>query len=223
MKITVDQYGHEFDKLPDFCPHCFFKQIPQIKSGAYNSKINLNLFLICSNEVCQKSFIAFYNKTINSSLLRLSGVSVGNLQAKEFSSDIFSISEKFVEIYNQAFFAEQNNLLEITGVGYRKSLEFLIKDYCLKNNVSESENILKMPIMQVINNYVNDERIKNISKRAVWLGNDETHYIRIWEDKDVTILKTLIDLVVHWIEMEEMSKLIIEEMPELSKKGNDKK
>ncbi|QDP86741.1 DUF4145 domain-containing protein (plasmid) [Chryseobacterium sp. SNU WT5] len=223
MNITVDQYSREFNKLPDFCPHCFIKQIPQIKGGVYNSKINLNLFLICSNEDCKKSFIAFYSKAQNSSALQLSGVSIGNLQTKEFSSDISSISEKFIEIYNQAFFAEQNNLFEITGVGYRKSLEFLIKDYCLKNNTSESEKILNMPIMQVINSYVNDERIKNISKRAVWLGNDETHYIRIWDNKDVTILKTLIDLVVHWIEMEEMSKLMIIEMPELPKKGNDKK
>lgn len=223
MYITINQQRHEYNKLPDFCPHCFIKQIPQINNGVFNSKVGLNIFLVCSNETCQKSFIAFYNRAHNSSTNQLAGISIGSFRTKEFSKDISSISKKFIEIYNQSYFAEQNNLLEITGVGYRKSLEFLIKDYCLKNNPNDVDKIIKMPIMQVINNYVNDDRIKNISKRAVWLGNDETHYIRIWEDKDVVSLKTLIDLVVHWIEMEEMSKIMIEEMPELPKKENDKK
>jgi hypothetical protein len=31
-------------------------------------------------------------------------------------------------------------------------------------------------------------------------GNDETHYVRQWEDKDITDLKTLIPPTVNWIE-----------------------
>ena len=68
--------------------------------------------------------------------------------------------------------------------------------------------------MQVINKYVDDVRIKEVAKRAVWLGNDETHYVRQWDDKDIHSLKTLIDLTVHWIEAEEMTKSILKEMPE---------
>ena len=211
----------QVDKIPDLCPYCHHKIIPKAYLGLLAPADVLNIFFICPNEECGQAFLAFYDFWSNSGhYLKLS---IGNLLSKDFSKEINSISQKFIEIYNQAFFAEQNNLSEITGVGYRKSLEFLIKDYCVKNNPTDEVNILKMPIMQVINSYVNDERIKDISKRAVWLGNDETHYIRIWENKDLTILKTLIDLVIHWIEMEEMSKIIIEETPELSKKGNDKK
>ena len=43
--------------------------------------------------------------------------------------------------------------------------------------------------MQVISRYIDDSNIKNVAKRAVWLGNDETHYIRKWEDKDLSFLK----------------------------------
>ena len=54
------------------------------------------------------------------------------LPEKEPLSDIISeLSPNFCEIYNQAYIAEQTNLMQICGTGYRKSLEFLIKDYLI--------------------------------------------------------------------------------------------
>lgn len=44
--------------------------------------------------------------------------------------------------------------------------------------------------------------MKEIAKRAAWLGNDETHYVRKWETKDVKDLKNLIEISIHWIDME---------------------
>jgi hypothetical protein len=46
------------------------------------------------------------------------------------------------------------------------------------------------------------------------LGNDETHYVRKWEDKDLTDLKTVIELTLHWIEMAEMTDSVMNDMPE---------
>lgn len=42
----------------------------------------------------------------------------------QFSEMISRISPEFVDIYNQALYAEQNNLNKIAGLGYRKALEF---------------------------------------------------------------------------------------------------
>lgn len=52
-----------------------------------------------------------------------------------------------------------------------------------------------------------------VAERASWLGNDETHYIRIWEDQSLSDLKKLIELTLHWIEMEELSKSFETKMP----------
>lgn len=46
---------------------------------------------------------------------------------RTFSNIISELSPNFCEIYNQAYIAEQTNLMQICGTGYRKSLEFLIK------------------------------------------------------------------------------------------------
>jgi hypothetical protein len=53
-----------------------------------------------------------------------------------------------------------------------------------------------------------------VAKRAVWIGNDETHYIKKWNNKDLTDLKILIDLTLHWIEMESLTETYYVEMPE---------
>jgi hypothetical protein len=53
-----------------------------------------------------------------------------------------------------------------------------------------------------------------MAKRATWLGNDETHYVRTWEGKDLKDLKTLIRLTIHWVEMEAETERYEQEMQE---------
>ena len=45
------------------------------------------------------------------------------------------------------------------------------------------------------------------------MGNDETHYVRKWEDKDLEDLKKFIQLTEHWIESEHLTREAIAEMP----------
>lgn len=214
MVIKIENGNHwNVDKYPDTCPYCHEKINPRAYAGVISPADILNILFVCPNGQCNFSFLAFYDYTSRDHGLFVR-TSFGKPQRKVFSQIIIDVSVKFSKIYQEAFYAEQQNLLEISGVGYRKSLEFLIKDFCIRNNPTENEKILSAPLMQVINKYVDDVRIKEVAKRAVWLGNDETHYVRQWDDKDIHSLKTLIDLTVHWIEAEEMTKSILKEMPE---------
>jgi len=128
-------------------------------------------------------------------------------QKIEFSEYVSGVSKEFVEIYNQANQAETMGLLEISGIGYRKFLEFLIKDYLISKLKTEPEKevIKKKPLGDCIKQNVDDPRIKKVAERAVWIGNDETHYLRKHEGKDISDLKALIDLTIRWIEMIEMT------------------
>ena len=134
--------------------------------------------------------------------------------SKVFSEIITSISPSFSAIYNQAYHAEQANLDQICGVGYRKALEFLIKDYLISKEKDEKvvENIKNKFLNNCIQEDVQNENIKNVAKRAVWLGNDETHYTRKWADKDVSHLKQLIELTIRWIENEVETERVLQEI-----------
>jgi len=86
-------------------------------------------------------------------------------------------------------------------------------------NGGGKDAIEKMLLGPCIATYIKSEQIKAIAKRAAWLGNDETHYVRKWADKDVNDLKKLISLTLHWIEAEKLSQDIINDMPERGPTG----
>lgn len=212
--IQTIQGGQQINSHPDECPYCHNKVTPINIYGFYNNITSkFEAFQHCPNHQCHKSFIAYYQK--NGSSWHYEGrTTQGNLIGKDFSSTIKSISEPFVTIYNQAYSAEQQNLDEICGVGYRKALEFLIKDYIIKTSPEKTEIVEKKMLGPCISEFVDDSRIKSVAKRAVWLGNDETHYIKKWEGKNLDDLKKLIELTVHWIEMESLTKSFVEDMPD---------
>lgn len=136
------------------------------------------------------------------------------LASMAFSDTIVSISPDFVRIYNESYAAEQMSLDDICGVGYRKALEFLVKDYVSKGKTDEDiKRIRAKALAKCIDENVSDERIKQVAKRAVWLGNDETHYIRKWEGKDVHDLKGIIHLTIRWIEQEVETDALLKDMP----------
>lgn len=200
--------------LPNKCPFCHQKIIPQSLAGHKRQAGKLDVFFKCPDTDCNMSFIGYYNSAGNNYFNWNGSTSVGSLNIEIFHDSISKISPSFSDIYNEAYQAEQYNLLEICGVGYRKSLEFLIKDYAITNNPEKADQIKKKPLASCIKDYISDERIKEVSKRAAWLGNDETHYVKTWDGKDLSDLKKLIKITLHWIEMEDLTKSIIDDMPE---------
>ena len=120
----------------------------------------------------------------------------------------------FVQIYNETNHAEQLGLSSIVGPGYRKALEFLIKDFLISENSGEKDQIVKMSLQNAIQQKIQDENLKACAERATWLGNDETHYLRKWTDKDINDLKVLITLSVNGIHNHLLTKKYEEEMPE---------
>jgi len=126
---------------------------------------------------------------------------------------IQKISADFVSVYREAEEAELRNLKLVCGPGYRKALEFLIKDYVIKLNPGKDDEIKRMNLGKCISDFVKNDKVRGVAARAVWLGNDETHYLRKWEEKDLQDLKNLITLTVLWIRMEELTEAAIKEMP----------
>lgn len=56
---------------------------------------------------------------------------------------------------------------QIAGVGYRKALEFLIKDYAISKNSEDEDKIKKMLLGKTIENYLNDfPKLQRLAKAA---------------------------------------------------------
>ena len=93
---------------------------------------------------------------------------------------------------------------ELIGIGFRKSLEFLIKDYLINVKHEDVSVITKMSLGSIFNK-INDPTIKPLVTAITWIGNDETHYIRKYEDKTIDDMLKFIYALIHYISIELIS------------------
>jgi hypothetical protein len=213
--VDIHNFLKDVTILPDKCPVCNFSVSPEFILIHNKEPRLLEILCGCPRNQCGSLFFVVYrNRTtsLETKYYTLSHYYPYSRENKEFPEEIMQVSSNFVEIFNQAYHAEQEGLDLICGVGYRKALEYLIKDFATHLNPDEAEQVRKLPLQQCIQKYINQPEIKEMAERAVWLGNDETHYVRKWEDKDIKDLKNLIDLTVFFISMTLKAKKYREEM-----------
>ncbi|MFG0352923.1 hypothetical protein ACF8LD_17990 [Pseudomonas sp. zbq_5] len=199
--------------FPDICPICSVGVNPEFLVGMYcSTNEDVDALFLCPKSNCKKMFIATYRRDAFKGTYYIRTLLPRTPKPVSVVSEAKEISPQFAEIFSQATHAEEYGLDEVAGVGYRKSLEYLIKDYCVAQHPDKEDDIKKRPIAQVIESFVTNENIKQCAKRAIWLGNDETHYVRKWVDKDIKDLKLLIQITVNWIQQEVITKKLLEDM-----------
>jgi hypothetical protein len=209
------------DKFPEKCPFCYRGAEPEFIQAFLNTTKNNNSLQVifrCPLKDCGHIFISYYDGEYRFPTdYRFSHSKPNKYLKKSIPENIIRISKNFELIYNQAFLSDQLGLTAICGAGYRKALEFLIKDYLIFKKPKTAKRIKIEFLGEVIEKRVNNKQLKEVAKRAAWLGNDELHYERIWADKDVADLKKAIDIVVNWIESEQSAEEFLKSMPEKMK------
>ena len=216
MKVTTFK-GTIFIDDPNICPHCHVTNIPQHLWNRQSRDTDDILVIIsvwqCANEKCEKSFVALHKEKDSHVVFNrfLNGLPKGpnwpkpiiELQSGQ-STEEDKIVSKFIKTYLQSLQAENYGLDELAGMGYRKAIEYLVKDWAIQNNTSEKDKIEKLWLGTVIEDYY-DGDLKDILKRATWLGNDQAHYNKLFEEYDIDVLKELIDLIM--VELDRQYKM----------------
>jgi len=209
MNIVIGGTKYEMVKEPNICPHCHVTNTPQQKfqsptRDTDNSQVNYQVWQ-CSNQDCKKLFGVLYK--IVDGRPRISNVLNGLPKGPEWPKPIIELTDgntietenpsksKFIKTYLQSLEAEAYGLGEIAGMGYRKSIEYLVKDWAIQNNPKEKDKILGKWLGSTISDYYSGD-LKDILERATWLGNDQAHYNKLFEEYDIDILKELIDLIM---------------------------
>lgn len=187
--VNEESFDITFDP---FCPHCHTSFKPIILNSYCDEDIIYNTFL-CPH--CMKIYFTNISGLLGSETIR---VFPNNHKSIILPIEIEKISPGFVKIYKQASIAEEQELDEISGMGYRKALEFLIRDYALSVYPDKKDAILSTPLAKCIKEYIDNDGIKTLATASAWIGNDETHYLRHHADRDISDLKKFIDTIVSY-------------------------
>lgn len=197
IEIEVEEVGK--------CPCCGIATSPTFLEGFAVPHTDLPhtiytyTALYCTS--CHSIYTAIYISNRGISDLRLDSVFPKNAKEISFSDNINELSPTFVSLYNQASVAESNiEIYGLAGIGYRKALEYLIKDYLIKIKHQDKDAIIKMDLGNCVNKL--EGQIKTIAKASIWIGNDETHYFRKNPEYDIEDLKLFINTLIHFIEID---------------------
>lgn len=207
---------------PSICPICGKSGTPTHTSSFYIDNIfscpNLFCTFFCHN--CENMFIGNYCYNEFAQTYILTFEPHDTPQTKDFPKHIKEISPTFCDIYNQSLASQQYRLKDISGMGYRKALEFLVKDYAIFLNQKDEEKIKKLSLSQCINEYIDNNRIKKLALASAWIGNDETHYTKKNEEYNTDVLVEFIEAIVSFINSD-LSSFIAESLIN-QKKANKK-
>lgn len=188
--------------LVDTCPHCLRCGEPIVLNASLSYVRNLNILSVnCFCSQCRNTFIAtFIRRDINQYVEFKTYPSTTHKVI--LPSNIVSLYPDFCEIYKQASEADDEGLNLISGVGYRKSLEFIIKFYAISKHPNCEETISVMPLAKCIEDYIDNKHIQILAKASAWLGNDETHFVRKHESYNVEDLKRFLKAIISFIDSE---------------------
>lgn len=165
----------------------------------------------CTSGSCGQLLVVSYHE--GETGLHLTKIEPATGATTTVSDEIQKISPRFKPLLEQAVHAEAGGMPDLAGMGYGKAAEILIKDYAIHKNPDKRTEIENMLLGQVIKNHVDDNKVKTVSERAAWLRNDEVHYKRKWENKDINDLKKLLAVVQNWIESDIITDQLEEDMP----------
>lgn len=194
-------------KLPNKCPSCniAYGELPVCSYYITSARIFLSdqlttIYSIFYCPHCEHCFFVQYSTSDDTAChISIDEVYPTPKATTDFSDRIKKVSPKFVEIYSQSEQAENLGFKDICGMGYRKALEFLIKDYAIFKYPDSQSDIESSPLSKCINTFIEEPQIKVLAKASAWIGNDETHYIRKHESYDLSNLKHFISATVAYI------------------------
>jgi hypothetical protein len=150
VDINGVRYSH--DKDPELCPLCHHAVMASQETWSLPRRntpnLELEIVFRCPRADCGRLFIARYNATTGISKV---GSTLGEFVLAEVTPrapippdippEVAAISPGFASIYAEAAAAESYGLEQICGVGFRKSLEFLVKDHCIRSHPAREDEV----------------------------------------------------------------------------------
>ena len=200
------------------CPMCHRGIVPHILGAITvcpRRDNNLHVWQYCP--ACHETFISYHYQRPNDLGFIFETAIPSRREPLHVKPEIQAISPNFVQIYTESMFAYHEDCMQIAGMGLRKAIEFLVKDFLISRHPEETEKIKRCATIDAIRKISNEE-IKTLAERIEWLANDETHYVRLHPEFDTEGLFRLVEALMYFI----VSDIRVQEAKQIEHKKHPK-
>lgn len=197
---TTGLVANKLIEIPVLCPTCGVSNNPTTTFAGSTEKM---AFFKHRCTLCNKFHYSIQEYESDQGTCR---AIYPNQQPSSLPPQIVSFSSRFVKMYRDAEFAENNNSIDLAGIGYRASLEILLKDYALDFKLDSFDDIAKINLNNAISKYFKtDFDTQSAADVVRILGNDYAHWEQK-EDRDIDVLKAYLNIFVQIINTKLMLK-----------------
>ncbi|BFL72090.1 hypothetical protein [Anaerococcus nagyae] len=205
IPTTIMYYNHLELDVPKICPHCHKEMIPTIvtKSDVQNHNQNRIFAILVRCNICSSFYAVEYiysNPRRNPKQI-LVPYDYSPTVELDIPDNVKEISEDFEDIYTQSETAYQLDLKQIAGMGYRKSIEFLVKDFLIFLKPDDTDRILNLTINKAISE-IGNQKLQDLARMTNYLANDQVHIKTLHPTKDVDDLRDFLKNLVYLISFE---------------------
>lgn len=180
------------------CPHCNKEIAPYVISTSEADLETRTFAVMAQCPYCSRYFTMAYKLPFGTKVPEpiIYKHSIKKRE-KELPKELSEISPRFVKIYNEALIAEENDLSELVGVGFKKAIEFLIRDYLIKFKKENEKEVLEQPLKDIMGK-ISDHRVTQLTATYKWL-NSCNFCNRTFDEKDVQEMKKFINVISEYI------------------------
>lgn len=205
ISLVINNSRYQYS-IPMLCPCCGVANNPT-STPVFFANGYAGVAHLCP--VCNQYSITIHTSDQQNKILT-TVVVYPSANDRIFNELIVTMSPEFVSLYNQSYNAEQLGFKDLSGIGYRSSLEILIKDFALAFELDSKENIAKLNLNRAIEKFFKHEAEFFTSADVVRkIGNNFTHWDKNDEYLDIIVLKEYLEIFIQAI----LVKLMIKHPP----------
>lgn len=200
-RLSVKVNGIEkFYNVPKMnkCPHCHNGIAPYVLKISETDMQTRTFAIIAQCPRCSKYFTMAYKLPFGTKIPQpIEYIFTKKIDHKDFAKELKKISERFVEVYEQALISETYDLDEITSIGFKKSIKILIIDYLINFRKENRMEILKLSLKDIIKK-IPDSKIVDLAMSFNWSKYVESNDSFLGK-KDIEDMKKFIDVFSKFI------------------------
>lgn len=204
-EIFGSNFVGQYKKLAT-CPFCGYgTDATFVHKVPYQFNETHILAATCNCTSCGKTF---FFATEYAKGKEYTPITIPSISFVSYTNEILSsISERFIDMYNQALQSEFVGNIELAAIGFRTALEILIKDFAINELGKDPDAVSKKKLCDAIGEYLlGQQELVATADVVRILGNDYTHYKRKFPEHDFELLKGYMNIFLKQIEVQYMIK-----------------
>lgn len=202
MRIYFTCEGLNFwTEGPDKCPHCGRDFSAEVLSTVQSPNDDWLFASILACRFCNKFSYIDVAKPPQSRSCKNNNFYPQKVVC-DLPYEIETYYPEFINIYKQSLDAEAANLHDICGMGFRKALEILVRQYVFDKYPNDIKKMEKLSIANLTDK-IDNPIIKELSAKIRRLGNDQVHTGQLKNpDYGINDIKNFLQVLCYHILME---------------------